>query len=100
VEDRFRDRLQREFDQRRQANARYSLRAFAAFLGTDHSSLSQILRSQRPLPLRRIRSFSRKLGLDAEVTAAYIASEHLPDAQSAARESHYGTGRRKRVPSS
>jgi transcriptional regulator with XRE-family HTH domain len=79
--------LQREFDERRKANERYSLRAFAAFLGTDHSTLSQVLRSQRPLPLGRIRTFAKKLGLDPEVTAAYIAAEHLPDPQSAARES-------------
>jgi transcriptional regulator with XRE-family HTH domain len=87
VEDRFRNRLQREFEQRRQANARYSLRAFATFLGTDHSTLSQILRSQRPLPLTRIRAWAKKLGLEPEVTAAYVAAEHLPDPQSAARES-------------
>src|SRR3954468_19740013 len=73
VEERFRNRLQREFDQRRQANERYSLRAFAAFLGTDHSTLSQILRSQRPLPLTRMRSWAKKLGLDSETTAAYVA---------------------------
>lgn len=87
VDERFRDRLQREFEERRKANERYSLRAFAAFLGTDHSTLSHVLRSQRPLPLGRLRSFAKKLGLDSEVTAAYIAAEHLPDAQSAARES-------------
>jgi transcriptional regulator with XRE-family HTH domain len=87
VEDRFRNRLQREFEQRKNANQRYSLRAFAVFLGTDHSTLSQILRSQRPLPLTRMRSWAKKLGLDPETTAAYVAAEHLPDAQSAARES-------------
>jgi transcriptional regulator with XRE-family HTH domain len=84
--DRFRDRLLREFDERRKVNARYSLRAFAGYLGADHSTLSQILRSQRPLPLNRIRSWAKKLGLDSEVAAAYVAAEHLPDPQSAARE--------------
>jgi transcriptional regulator with XRE-family HTH domain len=84
--DRFRDRLRREFDERRKANARYSLRAFAAYLGADHSTLSQILRSQRPLPLNRIRPWAKKLGLDSEVAAAYIVAEHLLDSKSAARE--------------
>lgn len=79
--------MQREFNQRREGNSRYSLRAFATFLGTDHSTLSQILRSQRPLPLARMRTWAKKLGLEPEVTAAYVAAEHLPDAQSAARES-------------
>jgi hypothetical protein len=87
VEERFRARLQREFDERRQANARYSLRAFAAFLTTDHSTLSQILRSQRPIPLTNIRTWAKKLGIEPELTAAYVAAEHLPDPQSAARES-------------
>ena len=79
--------MQREFDERRQANARYSLRAFAAFLTTDHSTLSQILRSQRPIPLTNIRTWAKKLGIEPELTAAYVAAEHLPDPQSAARES-------------
>lgn len=87
MEDRFRDRLKREFEQRCAANSRYSLRAFAAFLGTDHSTLSQILRSQRPLALGRIRTWAKKLDLEPEVTSAYVAAEHLPDAQTAARDS-------------
>ncbi len=87
VEPRFRDRLQSEFEQRRKANARYSMRAFAAFLGTDHSTLSQILRSRRKLPLTRIRSWAKRLGIEPEVIAAYVAAEHLPDPLTAARES-------------
>jgi transcriptional regulator with XRE-family HTH domain len=86
MEDRFRDRLRREFEQRRSVNSRYSLRAFAAFLGTDHSTLSQILRSKRPLPLSRIRSWAKKLGLEPEVAAAYVAAEHLPDVHTLARD--------------
>lgn len=86
MEDRFRDRLKREFEQRRSVNSRYSLRAFATFLGTDHSTLSQIMRSKRPLPLSRIRSWAKKLGLEPEVAAAYVAAEHLPDSQTLARD--------------
>jgi hypothetical protein len=75
----FRRRLEAEFRARRAKNPRYSLRAFAAFLGADHSSLSQILRSLRRIPARQIRSWGRKLGLLPEETAAYIAAEHVPD---------------------
>src|SRR5260221_3622117 len=86
MRERFRDRLQREFEQRREKNQRYSLRAFAALLGADHSTLSQILRAQRPLPLGRLRSWSKKLGLDAEEAAAYVAAEHLPYGLTYARD--------------
>jgi transcriptional regulator with XRE-family HTH domain len=82
---RFQDRLQREFDERREKNPRYSLRAFAALLGVDHSTVSQILRGQRRVPAARIRAWARKLDLDPEEAIAYIAAEHLPDARTAAR---------------
>lgn len=82
---RFKDRLQREFEQRREKNPRYSLRAFATLLGADHSTLSQILRGQRRVPLARIRPWAKKLDLDPEEAIAYIAAEHLPDAVTTAR---------------
>ena len=49
----FRERLQAELAQRCGRNARYSLRAFANFLETDHASLSQLLRGTR-------RTYARK----------------------------------------
>jgi hypothetical protein len=55
-------------------NARYSLPAFAAFLGTDHSTLQQILRGTRRAP------------------AGYIAKEHVPDAQADFRAESGRTG--------
>jgi hypothetical protein len=81
----FRERLSREFETRRERNARYSLRAFAAFLGADHSTLSQIFRGTRPIPESRIRSWSRKLGLEKEEIAVYLAAEKMPDAATSAR---------------
>jgi len=86
MEHRFRARLEQEFNARRDKNPRYSLRAFAAFLATDHSTLSQILRGQRRPPARQVRSWARKLGLDAEEAVAYIAAEHLTDESSFRRE--------------
>jgi transcriptional regulator with XRE-family HTH domain len=82
---RFRDRLEQEFQTRRGKNALYSLRAFAAFLGTDHSTLSQILKGDRPVPLTHIRGWARKLGIVHEEAAVYLAVEHIPDATASER---------------
>ncbi len=76
----FRNRLETEFAARREKNPRYSLRAFAKFLGADHSTVSQILRGSRPIPALRIRAWGKKLGLSAEEISAYIAALHVPDA--------------------
>jgi transcriptional regulator with XRE-family HTH domain len=84
--DRFRQRLQREFDARREKNARFSLRAFAKLLGTEHATISQILNGQRRAPVGRIRVWAKQLGMDPEESAAYIAAEHLPDEATAARQ--------------
>src|SRR5258708_1196779 len=65
----FRDALRTDFFARRQRNARYSLRAFARFLGVDHSTLSQILRSRRSLSPVMVSRLGRKLGLDATFVA-------------------------------
>ena len=59
--------LKTEFVQRRGRNPHYSLRAFARDLGTDHSSLSQILRSRRRLSPQTIRRFGGRLRLPPQV---------------------------------
>ena len=82
----FRHRLTSEFETRRAKNARYSLRAFAAFLGADHSTLSQILNGRRRIPARHVLSWARKLGMESEEAAAYMAAEHVPDTKRARRE--------------
>jgi transcriptional regulator with XRE-family HTH domain len=84
----FREHLRREFARRRAKNARYSLRAFAAFLGADHSTLSQILRSKRRISEARIRGWSAKLGLDKEEVSVYLAASQLPDVATRARQEH------------
>jgi hypothetical protein len=55
--------LRTEFAQRRGRNARYSLRAFARDLGTDHATLSQILRNRRGLSSQMIHRFGERLDL-------------------------------------
>jgi transcriptional regulator with XRE-family HTH domain len=84
--ERFQQRLHREFDVRREKNPRFSLRAFAKLLGTEHATISQILKGQRRAPLARIRAWSKRLDLDPEEASAYIATEHLPDEATAARQ--------------
>jgi len=86
VEMAFRERLCQELEARRKKNPRYSMRALAAFLGTDHSTLSQILRGTRNVPVRSIRLWSSKLGISPEEAALYIAAEHTPDSQTAERQ--------------
>ena len=81
----FREKLRAEFAARRVKNARYSLRAFASFLGADHSSVAQILRGSRPIPAARIRAWARKLGLGPEEAAVYIAAEHVASTTDFAR---------------
>jgi hypothetical protein len=61
----FRETLAAERARRRAANPRYSLRAFARDLGTDHATLSQVLRGRRSLSPRMVRRFGRRLSLDA-----------------------------------
>jgi len=82
----FRERLEREYAARKEKNPRYSIRAFASFLGTDHSTLSQILRGARRVPTARIREWGKRLGISAEETAVFVAAEHVPDPATAHRQ--------------
>jgi transcriptional regulator with XRE-family HTH domain len=75
----FRDRLEQEFADRRAINKRYSLRAFAGLLGTDHATVSQILRRKRSVPHERIAAWARKLKLSPEEIAVYTAVERVID---------------------
>jgi len=75
----FRQLLKREFEERKQRNARYSLRAFAAFLNTDHSTLSQIFRGKREFTTEQIRRWGKKIGMSREEVAAYVAAQHVLD---------------------
>lgn len=82
----FRFRLEREFAARKAKNSRFSLRAFATLLGADHSTVAQVLRGTRPAPKESIRSWGRKLGMQREEMAAYIAAEHVPEAATLERQ--------------
>lgn len=69
----FRALLHREFERRRARNPRYSLRAFARHLGTQHSSITRIVRERRRLTPDRVRALGMRLGLTAaEIHAACL----------------------------
>jgi transcriptional regulator with XRE-family HTH domain len=72
---RFRQLLVDELARRCARNRRYSLRAFARFLGTDHSTLSQLLRGRRRLTRRTVLALGRRLGLSDAVLARCGALE-------------------------
>jgi transcriptional regulator with XRE-family HTH domain len=75
----FRQVLQAELARRCSNNPHYSLRAFAKYLGLDHSTLSQLLRGKRRLTARSIQKFGARLGMDAETIAIHIAREEQPE---------------------
>jgi transcriptional regulator with XRE-family HTH domain len=72
----FRIVLQTEFERRRAANSRYSLRSFARVLSVNHSTLSQILRGKRRLTGRNVRALGRRLRLEAPAIAELCALEN------------------------
>jgi transcriptional regulator with XRE-family HTH domain len=68
--------LLRQFARRRQANRRYSLRAFARHLRTDHATLSQVIRGRRSVTPRLATQFGARLGWSpAEVAGAVFAEQ-------------------------
>lgn len=82
----FRERLIREFETRQAVNGRYSVRAFAALLETDHATLSQILRGKRSVPVERIAAWGRKLKLPPEEAAVYAAVARIADENARLKE--------------
>jgi transcriptional regulator with XRE-family HTH domain len=71
----FRTALKSEFRRRTERNPRYSLRAFARDLGSDHATLSQILRGRRSLSPRMVRHLGPHLRLDPTVIADASAQQ-------------------------
>jgi transcriptional regulator with XRE-family HTH domain len=73
---RFRDVLHSVLLQRRSINRSYSLRSFARALGTDHASLSQLMRGERRITARTIRKLGPRLGLEPPQIDACRALEN------------------------
>ena len=72
----IRTALVEEYDARRRRNRRYSIRAYARFLGTHHSTLSQLLNGRRRMTSRTIRHLGPRLGLSAEQIALACEEEN------------------------
>jgi transcriptional regulator with XRE-family HTH domain len=79
----FRQRLQEELAARCGRNPRYSLRAFANFLGIDHASLSQLMRGKRAMSEPTIRRLGSRIGLLADDIERYIATRETEPASNA-----------------
>jgi hypothetical protein len=77
--------LSREFEKRRAKNARYSLRAYAAYLGLHPSALSRVLAAKQLLSLRSGLSIVKKLSLEPEEARRFLQSviddRHLRDSE-------------------
>lgn len=71
----FRFHLQGILAKRCETNSRYSLRSLARHLSVDHSTLSQMLKGKRPFSERRIRSFGKRLGIDALSIERFVDHE-------------------------
>jgi transcriptional regulator with XRE-family HTH domain len=82
----FAQRLRQEFEARKEKNARYSLRAFAALLEADHATLAQIFRGTRSVPVAKINAWARSIGLDRDEAQAYVAAARAPDDAALARQ--------------
>lgn len=80
----FRLTIQAELARRCAENPQYSLRAFAKFLGIDHSTLSQMLRRKRPFTEKAIRKFGVRLGLPEADIERWILQEQDQLTQQAA----------------
>ncbi|HVY71620.1 MAG TPA: hypothetical protein VHH73_16935 [Verrucomicrobiae bacterium] len=72
----FRQALASELAQRQRRNPRYSLRAYARDLATDHSTLSQILRGRRPLSARMIHRLGPRLRLNPAAIMDACVQQH------------------------
>jgi uncharacterized protein (TIGR02147 family) len=79
----LREALRNELARRCARNPRYSLRAFARHLGTDHSTLSQILRGRRALAVRTIERMCTRLGIDKDQRERFVVAERMRRRQTA-----------------
>lgn len=70
----FKEILRREFERRRQLNARYSVRSFARFLEIDFSTLTKVLKGQRKLSDKSIIKIGQKLNMTPSRIEIYLAN--------------------------
>jgi len=73
----FRTLLRNELAQRRARNPRYSARAFARQLGTEHTAITRIVNGSGRLTSRRIETLGTRLGLGAHEIAGAVLHEQM-----------------------
>jgi PAS domain S-box-containing protein len=66
--------LREELDRRKNKNPRYSLRAFAKFLGVHPSAMSRLLNGKQELSLQACVTILKRLALPVDQSRAFIAS--------------------------
>lgn len=71
-EENYRSWLTREWDKRRAANPRYSLRAFSNFLSVGSTTLSDVLAGKRSLSKQSAQRIAEKLQLSAQDTEEFL----------------------------
>lgn len=67
--------LEREFQERRRKNSRFSLRAFAHLLGVNVSTLSRLMRGQRSASPELIRGMAEKMSFDTSMVEQLLLAE-------------------------
>jgi plasmid maintenance system antidote protein VapI len=78
--------LQEELALRCARNPRYSLRAFARYLGLDHSTLSQLLRGRRRFTTAMIERVGKRLALTPQMITQLVELERTPTEPWVSRE--------------
>lgn len=78
--------LLNEFQQRKKKNKKYSLRAFAKFLGVSHALLSLVLLKKKGLSPKMADKISTKLGLSHLERSIFISSVEKCFSRSAAKK--------------
>lgn len=73
----FRTLLRNELAQRRARNPRYSARAFARQLGTEHTAVTRIVNGTGRLTARRITALGTRLGLSTREIAGAVLHEQM-----------------------
>lgn len=68
------NKIQNHLSLRQRNNPNYSLRAFARDLGINAATLSQVIKGQRPLPIKNSLSVVEKLGLKAKERTLFLES--------------------------
>ena len=77
--------LRNEFQRRMNRSKKYSLRAYARDLSLSPSTLSRILRNERPLPKKLITPIMEALGLKNGIRRRFLESCHSTSSQKGSR---------------